>query len=95
MNDYPLWICESCAAIATNIKPKCASYHNDICSVCNLYKSVTQPRDYGYPELKSKYDIEKIIDQLYNVKRFYMENSLPECAAHIQKEIDFWQQRFV
>ena len=29
-----------------------ATYHMDTCDVCGVYKEVTEPRDFGYPEFE-------------------------------------------
>ena len=89
-SDYPLWICADCAAKVTKRKPCCACYHMDICEVCNEWKEVTQPRDYGYPNVKPMYDKVKILTNLGNVKRFYIEKGENYEAEQIEKKIVEW-----
>jgi len=50
---YPSWTCRDCA-----IKAKgkhhggCSTWHLGACDVCGEEKSVTEPRDFGYPKFK-------------------------------------------
>lgn len=49
---YPVWVCHDCAIKSGGRQPGIATYHENICDVCGEKKSVTQPRDYGYPRFK-------------------------------------------
>ena len=89
-DDMPAWICSDCAAKVTSRKPCCACYHMDICEVCNEWKEVTQPRDYGYPKVKPMYDKVKILTNLENVKRLYIEKGENYEAEQIEKKIVEW-----
>lgn len=50
MKNYPQWVCSTCAIMAGGRSPQCATFHNDTCEVCGEFKTVTEPRDYGYPK---------------------------------------------
>ena len=88
--DTPAWICSDCASKVTKKKPCCACYHMDICEVCNEWKEVTQPRDYGYPKIKPKYDKIKILNSLENVKQLYIDKGQNYDAQQIEKRIVQW-----
>ncbi len=46
--DNVAWICTECAHIYGGKQPMdhLATYHEELCSVCDKTKSVTQPRDF-------------------------------------------------
>lgn len=50
-DSYPGWVCSDCAYKNGGLFPKghCATFHAGICGWCSQKKTVTQPRDYGYP----------------------------------------------
>jgi hypothetical protein len=51
--NYPNWVCYNCGHKAQSDPHKIASlstWHLDTCDVCGKYESVTQPRDFGYPQ---------------------------------------------
>lgn len=48
--DYPNWVCHDCAIEAGGTPPECATFHIGICGACKKEKSVTEPRDYNYPD---------------------------------------------
>lgn len=57
--DYPQWCCIDCGLMAyeATFKRKmseggCATFHMGECGSCHKHKSVTQPRDYRYPNFK-------------------------------------------
>jgi len=60
-NNYPPWTCSDCAYKAGGKwKDKhIATFHQNICPVCGELKSVTEPRDYGYPKYKNVIDPEQ------------------------------------
>jgi putative phage-type endonuclease len=70
---YPHWVCQECAkkygghgrhgAIAT--------WHPDICDVCNCWKIVTEPRDFGYPDLPYRKNLTKIRKELMDAAQEY------------------------
>lgn len=51
-NVYPTWVCFECAQKVGGKFPEghLATWHIDICDVCKETKSVTEPRDFGYPD---------------------------------------------
>lgn len=54
---YPSWVCHECGMKARGkpLRPwAIATYHHGKCDVCQEYKDVTEPRDFGYPEFKPK-----------------------------------------
>lgn len=53
---YPEWICSPCAEQNGGKMPAnhLACWHVDECGVCGHIKTVTQPRDFGYPKLKKR-----------------------------------------
>jgi len=48
---YPSWICGQCAIDHGGIwkKGHVATFHDGFCGWCSQIRSVTQPKDYGYP----------------------------------------------
>lgn len=63
-DNYPKWICWTCGSkldrIGETEHPRVATFHNgdhndptDVCGWCGSRGSLTQPRDYGYPEVKA------------------------------------------
>jgi len=57
--DYPVWCCIDCgreAFIRTYKKPMreggVATFHEGECGSCHKVTSVTEPRDYGYPDFR-------------------------------------------
>lgn len=55
--DQPEWVCDDCGVKWGNWwngecysgpKNHCATYHYDICNVCNKERAVTETRDFGY-----------------------------------------------
>lgn len=59
MKPYPTWCCYECGKNAREFSTKAghkvgpmilvSTYHEDTCDVCGETKSVTEPRDFGYP----------------------------------------------
>ena len=50
---YPEWVCGDCA-IANGgnwTKGHLATFHDDLCGWCGQIRSVTKPKDYGYPDV--------------------------------------------
>ena len=53
---YPKWVCEDCALNgierfgAEGKRRDQSSWHYGLCDVCNQQKSVTEPRDFGFPK---------------------------------------------
>lgn len=57
---YPSWVCHECAVEALKKDyekyrkwmkvTRIACYHEGLCEVCGKAKTVTEPRDYLYPE---------------------------------------------
>lgn len=59
---YPDWVCADCAKpVAKRFPSGDSTSHEGTCDVCGQKKSVTQPRDYGYPDFRSV--IEKLSQQ--------------------------------
>jgi hypothetical protein len=71
-NGYPDWICKECAKMGNGRIPTLATFHDNICGVCNEWKNVTEPRDYGYPNVKSNWNKEKIISELKKAIALYI-----------------------
>ncbi len=85
--EYPTWICFDCASSVTSKRPCCAAYHMNICEVCNDWGEVTQLRDYGYPSVKRQFNKGKILAQLEDAKRLYIEKKEIMIAEQIEKRI--------
>ena len=53
MKKQPAWVCLDCGN-KLGARPKSANsnhvstWHNETCGVCLQYRSVTEPRDFGY-----------------------------------------------
>ena len=63
--NYPHWVCHACASESGASVADLATFHEDICDVCNDWKSVTESRDYGYPkDLLRSWDPDKIRKEL-------------------------------
>lgn len=45
---YPSWICSDCGEKYGHRSPGMATWHVNICDVCNRAEMVTEPRDYGH-----------------------------------------------
>ena len=62
MLDYPTFVCGECAESAGGKFPvgHVACFHTGICPCCGCIKSLTEPRDYGHPNLKVKYEYRAI-----------------------------------
>lgn len=52
--NYPRWVCRDCALQANGRTTDIVSVHNDICGVCADLKTVSSPRDWGYPTFEVK-----------------------------------------
>jgi len=52
--EYPAWICSECAT-SRGYSNRCmlSTFHEDLCGWCEQIKTVTQPRDYGYPKFSN------------------------------------------
>ena len=51
MRNYPQWICGTCGRKHGKKLPMLATYHIGDCGWCGAeHVSVTEPRDYGYPD---------------------------------------------
>jgi hypothetical protein len=48
---YPDWICSDCGMKYGKPRTDVSTFHMAKCDVCGNKKSVTQPRDYGYPTI--------------------------------------------
>lgn len=49
---YGDWICEKCGNQYGKAKPGIATWHYGVCDWCGTRKTpVTEPRDYGYPDM--------------------------------------------
>jgi len=62
MLDYPSYVCSDCAESAGGKFPvgHVACFHTGICPCCGCIKTLTEPRDYGYPNLKVSYEYRAI-----------------------------------
>jgi len=58
--NYPTWVCRECGLKASKdmdnipLAFQLSTYHIDICGVCGKEKSVTEPRDFWYPDFNIK-----------------------------------------
>jgi len=52
--DKANWVCHSCGVRYGSRIPQLATYHIDTCGVCGEESSCTQPRDYGYLDVKEE-----------------------------------------
>lgn len=53
---YPDWVCHHCGEKHRRAKHPCvfaSTFHIGTCDVCEKITSVTEPRDYGYPDFPS------------------------------------------
>ena len=73
MTDYPQWICTQCAESNGGRMPDghLATWHNGICGWCNEEKSVTQPRDFGYPTCPLRGKVEHIEEEFGCISQAY------------------------
>jgi len=61
-DNYPTWVCRECGLEAsknTGNKPlafQLSTYHDGVCGVCGKEKSVTEPRDFWYPDFNINLD---------------------------------------
>jgi hypothetical protein len=54
LSEYPSWVCHECALPTARRIPTMATYHQAVCPCCGKCVPVTQPVDYGYPDLVVK-----------------------------------------
>ncbi len=47
---YPAWVCTDCGTKYGKSMSTASTYHTGICGACGKEASVTEPRDYGYPD---------------------------------------------
>jgi len=53
-NHYPAFVCYDCAiAAGGKLLHENATYHEGNCGVCGKMRSITEPRDYGFPNFKT------------------------------------------
>lgn len=86
--DYPSWLCSQCALATNGRLPTMACFHMDICGVCNEWKSVTEPRDYGYPKVKVYWNKKNILEELNKVKLLYEKEGNNFAANEVQERIN-------
>lgn len=57
VKDYPVWMCVACAVDAgwETKERHIATYHQGLCEVCGVVKPVTEPRDFGYPDVEKRF----------------------------------------
>jgi hypothetical protein len=48
------WICQDCGLKYGKAMTCISTWHYDNCDYCGEIKPVTEPRDYGWPELPKK-----------------------------------------
>ena len=59
---YPDWICGQCGLSLMDVPisdDMCSTFHEGKCGVCGLITMITEPRDFGYPDI-SKKDIDSM-----------------------------------
>lgn len=47
----PAWVCTDCGNKYGSHACGVATFHDDDCGICGEYKSVTEPRDFGYIDI--------------------------------------------
>jgi len=58
LKPYPAWVCIDCAKNALTqdalkkLEGSLSTFHYGMCGICEKEKSVTEPRDYGYPNFE-------------------------------------------
>jgi hypothetical protein len=58
------WICGMCGfRYGKTYRNHIATYHQDKCDYCGRVAAVTEPRDYGYPELPEDAEYEEIKEE--------------------------------
>ena len=87
-DDYPDWICSPCAYNAGGkVKGQIITCHYNICDICNEFTSVSEPRDYGYPKVKSNFNKAKILGELEYVKSIYIKEGNISAANELDERI--------
>lgn len=87
MEDKVNWICSSCAIKGGGITPSIATYHMNICDVCNEWKCVTQLRDYSYPKVVFSCDKKKIYSELLKIQEYYEKQGDKFSSNEIRRRI--------
>lgn len=89
---YSSLICSECAKSVHSKIPEghIFSFYMYICDVCNRWKSVTDIRNYGYPKVESKNDIELIRHEISKAKRKFIKDNDHASVLEIESiMIDF------
>lgn len=86
-NNYPLTVCSECVGSNKMPEDHLATMWEGICDVCNLWKIVTSPSDYGYPNLKVKLDKHLIIKELDKQRKEYIKMGNLSAAEEISLQI--------
>jgi hypothetical protein len=88
----PFCICSECASKVAKRMPTCATFYTDICDVCCEWKSVTHPRNYGYPKVLSDRDKSKILKNLEHEKTKMAFSGEKLQVEAMQIKIDTWKE---
>lgn len=93
--EYPIWICQRCAENNGGVMPDThlATFHQDICDVCNRWVSVTEPRDYRYPKVKKQEDIPFILNELEHAYIDYVSLRMTEQARYLEEIIKTYREK--
>ena len=84
---YPHWVCQECAKKhgGHSRHGSIATWHPDICDVYNGWKTVTEPRDFGYPDLPYRHNVAKIRKALMDAAQKYREEDKEGNRGSIQE----------
>lgn len=53
LKPYPNWVCQPCGRAASGERQfSLSTYHDGFCNVCDSNATVTEPRDFFYPDFK-------------------------------------------
>lgn len=76
-NNYPVHVCSECSYAhgGKYIEGHIGSFFQSLCDVCNEWKSVTSPSDFGFPKFTTKRDFDKIFYELIiTIHNFWKNN---------------------
>ena len=90
LKNYPVWTCQECAKAHGGSVPAghICCFHMDICDVCFTWKSVTEPRDFGYPKFAINRDLDKMYVQLMKGMYACQKSGCFDAAIEINYRID-------
>ncbi|CAB4126509.1 hypothetical protein UFOVP80_8 [uncultured Caudovirales phage] len=90
IENYPLWICRECAKEnGGKAGSGVSSWCENICDCCNEWQLVTNPRNFGYPKVTKKRDLDKIYDELVNRMNKYVADKDYHSAMEVSYMANF------